>query len=175
MERKHTLVELEPNLLTLKDKEKKEIISLYNNRKFLEEFSEKFDYFNICWYDPNHSNDCILLKRAFEKVASLRGFSIESIVNYFKDYHGLEEFILICPGKNGKILIPQIHDNKSIKNIVIYCRNPDIHKEWAKQYIKIKAVISKEKELLDELNNINNNYYFPEYNYDLKNKEMSFI
>ena len=40
LERKHTLVELEPNLLTLKDKEKKEIISLYNNKKFLEEFSE---------------------------------------------------------------------------------------------------------------------------------------
>ena len=175
LEGKHTLVELEPNLLTLKDKEKKQIISLNNKRKFLEEFSEKFDYFNICWYDPNHSNDCIIFKRAFEKVACIRGFSVESIVNYFKDYHSLEEFILICPGKNGKKLIPQIHDNKSIKNIIIYCRNPDFHKEWAKQYIKIKAVISKEKELFDELNKININYYFPEYNYDLKSKEISYI
>ena len=175
LEGKHTLVELEPNLLTLKDTNKKEIISLFNDIKFFEKFSAKFDYFNICWYDPNHSNDCIKFKRAFEKVDSIRGFTIESIVNYFKDYHGLEEFILICPGKNGKKLIPQIHDNKSIKNIIIYCKHPDIHKEWAKQYIKIKAVICKEKELFEELNKININYYFPEYNYDLKSKEISYI
>ena len=174
-ERKLSLIELEPNLLTLKDKEKKEIMSLYNNKKEFEEFSEKFYYFNICWYDPNHSNDCIVFKKAFEHVVNIRGFSIESIVKYFNEYRSIEEFILICPGKNGQILIPQIHDNKSIKNIIIYCGNPEIHREWAKKYIKIKAVISKEKELFDELNKININYYFPEYNYDLKNKEISYI
>jgi len=169
-EKKHTLIELEPNLLTSEDKEKKEKEEIY-----LEEFSKKFDYFNICWYDPNHSNDCIEFKKAFENVVSVRGFSIESIINYFNTYASLEEFILICPGESGKILIPQIHDNRSIKNIIIYCLNPDIHREWTKKFIKIKAVISEEKKLFDELNKININYYFPEYNYDLRSKEISYI
>ena len=172
----NSFIELEPDLLTSKDKAEEEIISKYKSNMGLhEEFAKKFDYFNICWYDPNHSNDCIIFKKAFEKVDIIRGFSIESIVNYFNHYSGLEEFILICPGKNGKILIPKIHDNKSLKAIIIYCHNPDYHKDWAKKYLKIKGIISKENELLDKLNEINNNYYFPDYNYDLDNKEISYI
>ena len=74
-----------------------------------------------------------------------------------------------------QILIPEIHDNKLIKYIIIYSLNPEIDKDLEKQYIKIRAVISEEQKLFDELNKINTNYYFPEYNYDLINKKISYI
>ena len=109
---------------------------------FYQKFAKSFDYFNICWYDPNHSNDCIRFKKAFEKVDVIRGFSIDSVVNFFNDFKDVEEFILICPGKNGKKLIPKIHDCTSIKAIIIFCFNSEYHKQWASNFSKIKGVIT---------------------------------
>ena len=165
-----TYRELEPELLLNNDQEKNK----YSEDKLIQ-FSKDFDYFNICWYDSNHSNDCLTFKKAFQKVDVIRGFSIESIINFFKNYNKFEEFILICPGKNGKKLVPQIIDNKSIKAIIIYCLNPEYHKEWTMKYEKIKGIISKEDEILLMINKINQNYYFPEYNYGLRYDENEVI
>ena len=142
-----------------------------NDLDFYQNFANSFDYFNICWYDPNHSNDCIRFQKAFEKVDVIRGFSIDSIVNFFNNHSNADEFILICPGKNGKQLIPKIHDNKSINSIIIFCWNPDYHKDWAKNFIKIRGIIKTENELFNLLKEINKNHDFPEYNYGFENNK----
>jgi len=133
-----TYRELEHELLLNNDQEKNK----YSEDKLIQ-FSKDFDYFNICWYDPNHSNDCLIFKKAFQKVDVIRGFSIESIINFFKKYNKFEEFILMFPGNNVKKLIPQIIDNKSIKAIIIYCLNPEYHKEWAMKYEKKRSNIKR--------------------------------
>ena len=142
-----------------------------NDLDFYKKFSNSFDYFNICWYDPNHSNDCLRFQKAFEKVDVVRGFSIDSIVDFLNNSKNVDEFILICPGKNGKQLIPKIHNNKSINSIIIFCLNSEYHNDWAKNFSKIRGIINTEKELFNLLKEINKNHDFPEYNYGLGNNK----
>ena len=86
---KRTFIELEQGQESIP----KEIKFASKNIDFYKEFAKRFDYFNICRYDPNYSHDCLQFKEAFEKVDVIRGFSIDSIVNYFNNYKGIEEFI----------------------------------------------------------------------------------
>jgi hypothetical protein len=51
---KRTFVELEKDSSLLNKIQIDE-----NDLDFYQKFSNSFDYFNICWYDPNHSNDCL--------------------------------------------------------------------------------------------------------------------
>lgn len=163
---KRTFVELEKDSSLLNKIQIDE-----NDLDFYQKFSNSFDYFNICWYDPNHSNDCLRFQKAFEKVDVVRGFSIDSIVDFLNNSNNVDEFILICPGKNGKQLMPKIHDNKSINSIIIFCSNPEYHKDWAKNFSKIRGIINTEKELFNLLKEINKNHDFPEYNYGLENNK----
>ena len=52
-----------------------------------------------------------------------------------------DRIILMTSGRLGQIIVPQVHQLRQIFSIYIYCINREKHKEWSKDYIKVKKKI----------------------------------
>jgi len=56
-----------------------------------------------------------------------------------------EHWFLVTSGKNGKILVPLIHEEPAIIGIVIFCEHPEYHKEWSSKFKKVGGNPATEK------------------------------
>ena len=77
-------------------------------------------------------------------------------------------------GKNGKKLLPKIHDNKSINSIIIFCLNPEYHKDWVKNFSKIRGIVTTQNELFNLLKELINLMIFLNTIMDLKTVRIKY-
>ena len=134
--------------------------------EYEKELNLNFKYYNIFWFDPNKSKDFIYFKKSFENVQFKKAYDIESIVNFFKRESSLEEWIVITPGSKGEELISKIHENRLIKAFIVFCYKPKIHKNWVKNYKKIKCLTKDPIKLTKTFIDLNKNYLIPVFNYN---------
>ncbi|CAF1428100.1 unnamed protein product [Adineta steineri] len=100
----------------------------------------------LIWLDSNIndnnvdcSNTIKQLKRAVNNV------------NTFTDVYQCVEFIrtinnnkvcMIVSGSLGQHIVPHVHDMSQVDTIFIFCNNQEWHKQWAKEWPKIKGVFT---------------------------------
>ncbi|CAF1384554.1 unnamed protein product [Rotaria sordida] len=89
---------------------------------------------------------------------------LRSIINHLKTFHDQKEcqqyimacstqdrLILIVSGRLSKELVPQIHNFRQLSAVYIYCWDKNAYQQWAKQFTKIKGVIVKLDDLVDQI------------------------
>ena len=81
-------------------------------------------------------------------------------VNIFSHPHRCRDFLegvnkervlVITSGSVGRELVPQIHTMRQVDGIYIFCRHKSQHKEWARDYPKIKAVHTRIESICKDL------------------------
>ena len=102
-----------------------------------------FSKLQIMWHDPNinnNENQGILVK--YSEKHSIKPFiNHEVALKFLKESDN--HWFLVTSGKNGKFLLPLIHEEPAIIGIVIFCRNPDYHKELASKFKKVIKIVNK--------------------------------
>ena len=134
--------------------------------KYEKELNTNFKYFNVLWYDPNYSSNLDLFKKCFEHVQFYRGDDFYSTINFFKK-ESISEWIVVTPGSLGKELILNLESFQCIKAFFIYCENPKFH-DWATKIKKVKCITSDLEILCKKFIELNNSYFYPNFNYSSK-------
>ena len=134
--------------------------------KYEKELNTNFKYFNVLWYDPNYSNNLDLFKKCFEHVQFYWGDDFYSTINFFKK-ESISEWIVVTPGSLGKELILNLESFQCIKAFFIYCDNPQFH-DWATKIKKVKCITSALEILCKKFIDLNNSYFYPNFNYSSK-------
>ncbi|CAF0781221.1 unnamed protein product [Adineta steineri] len=100
----------------------------------------------LIWLDNNinESNvDCSNTIKQLKRVVNN--------INTFTDGEECLEFIqtinnnkvcMIVSGSLGKHIVPHVHDMSQVDTIFIFCNNQEWHKQWAKEWPKIKGVFT---------------------------------
>ncbi|CAF0851251.1 unnamed protein product [Adineta steineri] len=100
----------------------------------------------LIWLDNNinESNaDCSNTIKQLKRVVNN--------INTFTDGDQCVEFIqtinnnkvcMIVSGSLGKHVVPHVHDMSQVDTIFIFCNNQEWHKQWAKEWPKIKGVFT---------------------------------
>ncbi|CAF1042752.1 unnamed protein product [Adineta steineri] len=110
--------------------------------------------FTIVWVDAyvNKSDNKNIQDDLRQLTNQLKTFeNNEQCELYIESALNDECIILIASGKLGRQLVPRIHDNEKISSIYIYCFDKEANKEWAQDYTKIQGVITRRKELIEQI------------------------
>ncbi|CAF1021556.1 unnamed protein product [Adineta steineri] len=98
----------------------------------------------LIWLDNNTNDnnaDCNNTMKQLKRVVNN--------INTFTDGEECVEFIqtivnnkvyMIVSGSLGKHIVPHVHDISQVDTIFIFCNNQEWHKQWIKQWPKIKGV-----------------------------------
>jgi tetratricopeptide (TPR) repeat protein len=62
-----------------------------------------------------------------------------------------ERVVLIVSGRLGREIVPNIHEIEQIYLIYVYCYNKEANERWAKDYSKIKIVVTTAEELVAQI------------------------
>lgn len=62
-----------------------------------------------------------------------------------------EKVLVVTSGSVGRELVPQIHAMRQVDEIYIFCRHKSRHKEWARDYPKIKGVHTRIESICKDL------------------------
>ncbi|CAF1427833.1 unnamed protein product [Rotaria sp. Silwood1] len=118
------------------------------------EANKIIEMFLIVWLDANVNKT----KQAEETYKALR-----TSINYLKTFDNLQEgetyiqsihrekIILIVSGGFGMEIVPRIHDFEQVNCIYVYCGDKARHEQWSKDYSKVKSVITKRNQLVEEI------------------------
>jgi hypothetical protein len=111
--------------------------------------------FLLVWLDPNVNtdDDNILTQNCLRKIlTSLVTFdNVESCERWLKKCDTNQKIIFIVSGAYGEEIVPKIHYLSSIISIHVYCLDVDRNKSWAKNYPKIRSVVSNRNSFLKQL------------------------
>ncbi|CAF1144573.1 unnamed protein product [Adineta steineri] len=100
----------------------------------------------LIWLDNNineNNTDCSNTIKQLKRVVNN--------INTFTDGDQCVEFIqtinnnkvcMIVSGSLGKHIVPHVHDMSQVDTIFIFCNNQEWHKQWAKEWPKIKGVFT---------------------------------
>ncbi|CAF4958647.1 unnamed protein product [Rotaria sp. Silwood1] len=118
------------------------------------EANKIIEMFLIVWLDANVNKT----KDNEETYKALR-----TSINYLKTFDNLQEgetyiqsihrekIILIVSGGFGMEIVPRIHDFEQVNCIYVYCGDKARHEQWSKDYSKVKSVITKRNQLVEEI------------------------
>ncbi|CAF3933946.1 unnamed protein product [Rotaria sordida] len=125
------------------------------NSTIAQTHSNNLETFTLLWLDAEVNT------KEENKHAQKR---LRSIINHLIIHHDQKEcqqyimscsaqdrLILIVSGRLSKELIPQIHNLRQVSAVYIYCWDKKAYKQWAKQFTKIKGVIVKVDDLIDQI------------------------
>ena len=140
--------------------------------KYEEELNSNFKYFNVFWYDPNKSNDFDCFSKCFENVKFLKGYDLETTINFFKK-ENVSEWIVITPGSKGEELIQNLEEFQCIQTFFIYCWNTELHEKWANKRKKVGCITSSPEILCQKFIELNKKYIIPNFKYkDIKSNDF---
>ncbi|CAF5122185.1 unnamed protein product, partial [Rotaria sp. Silwood1] len=109
----------------------------------------------VIWVDANINME----NEAFQHTLSqLRGvvnevkicITPEECIRLLNDNKEETTFV-ISSGKLGQVLVPNIHGMRNLDTIYIFCRNKELHREWAQHWTKIKGVHKTIKSICNAL------------------------
>ncbi|CAF4134465.1 unnamed protein product, partial [Adineta steineri] len=114
----------------------------------------------LIWLDNNISEnnaDCSNTIKQLKRVVNN--------INTFTDGDQCVEFIqtinnnkvcMIVSGSLGKYIVPHVHDMSQVDTIFIFCNNQEWHKQWAKEWPKIKGVFTDITSICEALQQASN-------------------
>lgn len=151
--------------------------SSQEDTNYKEQMKNMFKYFNVYWFDPNNSISYDEWKEGpFNKIELIIEKDAQKIISFFQEYSSIEEWIIITPGTKGEDLIKELYKFKCINSFIIYCFNPENHKNWAKKYDKIKGISTDSNDLCKSLLKINKKYLIPYFTYKIEiEKERNYV
>ncbi|CAF1174345.1 unnamed protein product [Adineta steineri] len=100
----------------------------------------------LIWLDNNIKDNNSDYNNAIKQLKC-----VVNNVNTFTDREECFEFILtinnnkvciIISGSLGQHIVPHVHDMSQVDTIFIFCSNQEWHKQWAKEWPKIKGVFT---------------------------------
>ncbi|CAF3663787.1 unnamed protein product [Adineta steineri] len=119
------------------------------------EFDEMYlEIFCLLWLDASSST-----KEGRDTEPKLR-----SIINHFKKFQDItqcqnyiyerstkERVVMIVSGRLGREIVPSIHRVRQVISIYVYCMDKEDNEKWARNYKKIKAVVTDLDELVSRI------------------------
>ncbi|CAF2126843.1 unnamed protein product [Rotaria magnacalcarata] len=102
--------------------------------------------------DPDGNEDCKhIISKFREIIYKFDTFTdVDQCLNYIgKVIH--EKIFFITSGAFAQAIVPIVHDMSQINTIYIFCGNKTRHKEWIKQWPKVKGVFTKTARLGETL------------------------
>jgi hypothetical protein len=115
----------------------------------------------LVWLDEKKIDDQseVLKKRLRQHIAYFVNFDdVRSCEQWLKSRPNDEKILLIVSGRFGKRFVQNIHHLTSIIGIYIFCWIPEDHLQWTENYSKIRGVISKQEELIQQI--FEDRFYF---------------
>jgi hypothetical protein len=115
---------------------------------------EHLETFIIVWLDANidDAQNQALQKRLRQYVTFFITFNeIKLCEQWLRSRSNHEKILLIVPGELGRRMVPNIHQITSIIAIYVFCWKPENHLIWTQNYTKIRGVISKAENLLQQI------------------------
>ncbi|CAF1471429.1 unnamed protein product [Adineta steineri] len=100
----------------------------------------------LIWLDNNTNDNSADRSNTIKQLKC-----VVSNVNTFTDGEECVEFIqtitnnkicMIVSGSLGQHIVPRVHDISEVDTIFIFCNNQEWHKQWAKEWPKIKGVFT---------------------------------
>jgi tetratricopeptide (TPR) repeat protein len=100
----------------------------------------------LIWLDRNiddNSADCRkTITQLRRTVNSINKYTDgEECIKFLKSIEK-EKACMIISGSLGQDIVPRIHNMSQVDSIFIFCKNEKYHKEWAKNWTKIKGVFT---------------------------------
>ena len=111
--------------------------------------------FSLIWLDPNvdtdHENKKTqnLLRNILTCLVTFH--DIEECEKWIKESDENQKIIFIVSGQYGEKIMPKIHHLPSIISVYVYCMDVKRNESWAKNYSKIRRVVSNPKDLVKQL------------------------
>ncbi|CAF1367202.1 unnamed protein product [Adineta steineri] len=118
-------------------------------------YMERIENILVIWLDNNineKNTDCNNTIKQMKRVVNN--------INTFTDGEECIEFIqtitdnkvcMIVSGSLGKYIMRHVHDMSQVGTIFIYCNNQECHKQWTKEWHKIKGVFTDITSICDAL------------------------
>ncbi|CAF0891276.1 unnamed protein product [Adineta steineri] len=100
----------------------------------------------LIWLDNNINDNDVDCSNTIKQLKR-----VVNNVNTFTDREECFEFILtiennkicmIVSGSLGQYIIPRVHDMSQVDTVLIFSNNQDLHKQWTKEWPKIKGVFT---------------------------------
>lgn len=116
---------------------------------------ETIQEITVIWLDSrlNISLDCfdthIRLRRMIDHLLTFN--SKNAFLEYFNSEIQGEQIFLIVSGKDGELVIPQIHSTSKILSIYVFCNDISKHEQWTKAFNKICGVFHSKDALFEKL------------------------
>ncbi|CAF0739070.1 unnamed protein product [Adineta steineri] len=127
------------------------------NAKYISNFSkdaatnrrinmQRMQNVRLIWLDNNISDDNADCSNTIKQLKR-----VINNINTFTDGDQCVEFIqtstnnkvcMIVSGLLGKHIVPLVHDMSQVDTIFIFCNNQEWHKQWVKEWSKIKGVFT---------------------------------
>ena len=135
--------------------------------KYEKELNSKFKYFDVLLYDPNKTNALDNYKKSFNYVRICYLFDIEKAKKIIKE-ESVSKWIVITICSKGEELIQNLKDFECIKAFFILCEKEKFDESWANKIEKVIYVTSNAEILCQKLIEFNENFAFPNLDYQLK-------
>lgn len=99
----------------------------------------------ILWHDPNIANEenQSYLQKLHKQWPDLLTFSDHDLAQSYIDDHPFTWFIVVTSGSNGEKLLPTVHDLLNVSRILVFCAQPDLHREWVHRFPKIEEMVTE--------------------------------
>lgn len=116
---------------------------------------ENLETYCLVWLD-NYANSSSENRQAQQQLIRI----INQLLTFENEYQCLQHIqtlpkndrvILIASGRFGRQIVPQIVDFRQITSIYIYCMDQRANERWARQYAKVKGVVTRLDELIRQI------------------------
>ena len=122
------------------------------NSKSSQIFDDNLETFSIFWLDAqvNAIEDNRLTQLKLREISNhLKTFDDQDeCYQRILSLSPQDRLVLIVSGRCGRQLVPQIHHLQQVSSIYVYCMDKKANEQWTKDFIKIKSVIIKLKDLI---------------------------
>lgn len=113
------------------------------------------EVYTLIWLDKyaNDSQETIAAQKYLRLAINYFKIFKTSVecVNYIKKSSKDRRFVLIVSGRLGQEAVPEIHDCQQVSAIYVYCLDRAKNEQWAKQYRKIRHIITDLKKLVNKI------------------------
>jgi tetratricopeptide (TPR) repeat protein len=115
---------------------------------------KNLETFSLLWLDA-------IVNDSLENIETQQ--RLRTLINHLKTFQNGDEciqyiesspkdrFVLIVSGRLGQETIPHIHSLRQVYSIYVYCLDKERNERWAKRYSKVKGVIIKLDELVEQI------------------------
>ncbi|CAF0876980.1 unnamed protein product [Adineta ricciae] len=111
--------------------------------------------FSLVWLDItiNNSEENLHTQQELRSVINhLRTFENSSdCEEYIRSIPHDDRTIIIVSGVSGRQLIPRIHNLPQVCSIYVYCMQRKTNEKWTKDFTKVRAVIVKSEDLINQI------------------------